>query len=109
MFDLIAMAQAPQNAGGSPPNALLMNLPFFIIILVFIIFIIVPQWRKQKEVREMLKNLAKGDKVLTSGGIIGTVVGVEDDKITIKTSTDSTKLEIARDFIAQKLIDKPTQ
>jgi preprotein translocase subunit YajC len=61
-----------------------------------------PQAKKQKEHRTMIDSLAKGDKVMTSGGIIGTIAGIRDkDNILLVKISDGVKIEISRSSIAQ--------
>jgi len=100
MYLLMAQSGDGQQQG----NPLIGFLPFILLIVVFYFFIIRPQSKRQKEHQEMMKALQKGDRVITTGGIIGSVVGVYEDKIVIKVgSGDGTKLEIAKGFISQKL------
>ena len=67
---------------GSPEDAGWMNLVFIgLIFAVFYFFIIRPQSKKQKEIQEKVSNLKKGDKIVTSGGIIAPVTSVEEDSV----------------------------
>lgn len=67
---------------GSPEDAGWMNLVFIgLIFAVFYFFIIRPQSQKQKEIQEKVSNLEKGDKIVTSGGIIAQVTNVEEDSV----------------------------
>lgn len=78
-------------------------MPFILLILVFYFFLIRPQVKRQKEHQAMLQSLKKGDRVVTSGGLIGTIVGVDDEKVVIKVGDENVKLEVAKGYIAQKL------
>ena len=101
MIHHLFMAQ-PQGQQGS--NPLVGFLPFILLIVVFYFFLIRPQTKKQREHQEMLNSLQKGDRVITNGGIIGTVVGTDEEKVVIKVGgADAVKLEVARGFISQKL------
>ena len=80
-----AFAQASGGAGG-----LSSLLPFLLIFVVFYFFLIRPQQKRAKEHREMVNNVKRGDKIVTSGGLIGTVVKVVDD-------SDTVEVEIAKD------------
>ena len=74
---------------GSPEDAGWMNLVFIgLIFAVFYFFIIRPQQKKQKEIEEKVSNLEKGDKIVTSGGIIAKVTSVEDDSVLAEVDTD---------------------
>lgn len=74
---------------GSPEDAGWMNLVFIgLIFAVFYFFIIRPQQKKQKEIEEKVSNIEKGDKIVTSGGIIAKVTSVEDDSVLAEVDTD---------------------
>ena len=73
------------------------------MILIFVIFyflLIRPQTKERQRHEEMLKALKKGDEIITNGGIIGTVVHVEENRLTVKTG-DNTRLTVDRGRIAQ--------
>lgn len=90
------------GAGPAPGNpmvsTLLMLLQFLPIFLIIWLLIIRPQQKRQKDLEKMLKTLKKGDRVLTTGGIYGTVVGVEDARAVLKVA-DDVKLEFAKSAI----------
>ncbi len=74
---------------GSPEDAGWMNLIFIgLIFAVFYFFIIRPQQKKQKEIEEKVSQLEKGDKIVTSGGIIAKVTNVEDDSVLAEVDTN---------------------
>src|SRR4051812_3257715 len=82
MLNLInsAWAQEASTEVASKSNSLLMNmLPLVLIFAVFYVFIIRPQNKKLKEHQSMIKAIGKGDKVVTGGGIVGTVMKVEPE------------------------------
>lgn len=81
-FIYFLFLQSDGTQGGGSLFGLL--LPFILIFLFFYIFIILPQQRREKKHREMLKRLKKGDYVITSSGIYGTVSKVEDKTVTLK-------------------------
>ena len=85
---LISPAFAQSAAGGSGSLASL--LPFVLIFVVFYFFLIRPQQRRAKEHRQMVETLAKGDKIVTSGGLTGTVVKSVEGQ-------DTVEVEIAKD------------
>ena len=75
---------------------------FFPIIAMFAIFyflLIRPQQKKQKEQQEMIKNLKKGDRVVTTGGMIGTVHTLQDDYVVLKVGDSDAKIEVLRSSI----------
>src|SRR5262245_62634096 len=59
-------------------------IPLLLVFVLFYFLIIVPQRKRQKAVDAMLDNLKSGDKVVTNGGIYGTIVNIEDDKSTMQ-------------------------
>ncbi|MGD9850269.1 MAG: preprotein translocase subunit YajC [Nitrospirales bacterium] len=94
----VAWAQATAGGGDSSPG-LLSLVPFLLIFVVFYFLLIVPQQRRQKKQREMLEALKKGDKIITSSGIWGSITNLDKDTATIQVA-DNTKIRIQRDHIA---------
>jgi preprotein translocase subunit YajC len=81
---------------------------FIMILIMFAIFyflLIRPQQKKQKEHREMVNNLKKDDRVVTSGGIYGKITGVDDQAVTVEI-TDKVRVKVARGNISVVLQDK---
>ena len=74
-------------------------MPFLLIFGVFYFLIIVPQRRRQRELQTMISNLKAGDRVVTTGGIIGTVTVVRERSLLVR-SADKSILEIARSAVA---------
>jgi len=74
-------------------------LPFVAIIAIFYFLIIRPQNKKQKETQKMLSALKKGDKVVTIGGIHGTIQSVREHSVVLKVD-DNTKIEFNRSAIS---------
>lgn len=78
-------------------------LPLILIFLVFWILLIRPQQKKMKQHREMVTNLKRGDKVVTTGGLIGEIIKVNENKeITLEIS-DNVKVQIAGGMISELL------
>ena len=90
--DLSLMAQA---AGGG----LLAFAPLLLIMVIFYVLLILPAQRRQKKTQEMLNALKNGDKVVTSGGIFGTIVGIEGDAIQLRIA-DQVKVKVLRSAIS---------
>ncbi|MCL6589390.1 MAG: preprotein translocase subunit YajC [Firmicutes bacterium] len=67
-------------------GSLMSLLPFILVFVFFWIFLIVPQRKQQKQREAMLKNLKKGDKVITAGGIHGEIIDFDDEDVKIKIS-----------------------
>ena len=94
-FPLSLALQAPAS---SPFGSFGFAIPMLLIVFIFYFLMIMPAQRRQKKVTEMLKNLKNGDKVITNGGIFGTVVGLEDDAIQLRIA-DQVKIKISRNAI----------
>ncbi len=71
-------------------------LPMILIFVVFYFFLIRPQRKKDKQVKDMLNNLKVGDRVCTIGGIYGTIVNIKDETITLSVGKDNVNLVFAR-------------
>ncbi|HMK21318.1 MAG TPA: preprotein translocase subunit YajC [Terriglobales bacterium] len=84
---------AAQAGGGS---GLALFAPVLLIFAVFYFLLIMPQQRRQKKWQQMLADLKTGDKVVTSGGLKGTVFAMKDDSITLRVPPDNLKLEVSR-------------
>ena len=84
-------------------------IPLILIFVIFYFFLIRPQQKKVKEHKLMVENLKRGDKVITSGGIIGTVERITDgDKAEISI-TDNVKVEVIKSTGIQALINNTDQ
>ena len=82
-------------------------IPLILIFVIFYFFLIRPQQKKVKEHKIMVQNLKRGDKVVTSGGIVGTVERVmETDKVEIEIS-ENVKVEIVKSTGIQGLLNTP--
>ncbi len=82
----LLFGQTNQNTGGS---LFALMVPLLVIFGVFYIFIIIPQQRAEKKRQAMLASIKKGDKVITIGGIIGTVNKVDDKFVILKVSQET--------------------
>ncbi len=99
-----AFAQASGEARPANPTiALLLQLLNFVPIFVILYLLLIrPQQQRQKKTEQMIKALKKGDRVVTTGGIIGTVVGVDDTKAVIRIAED-VKVEFSKSAVVQVL------
>lgn len=86
--------------GGNPAVIFMGQMLLFFGIFYFLL--IRPQKREQEKKREMLAALAKGDEVITAGGVIGTILKADDSKLTIKTA-EETRLVVDRGHVTRKL------
>lgn len=71
-------------------------LPMILIFVIFYFVLIRPQRKKDKQVKEMLNNLKKGDRICTIGGIYGTIMNIKDDTITLAVGKDNLSMIVAR-------------
>lgn len=102
---LISPAFAQAGGGAAPGFDLISLLPLVLIFVVFYFLLIRPQQKKMKAHREMVSSLKRGDKVLTSGGIIGTIVKLEDNELLVEIAKD-VRVRVARGMISD-LLSKP--
>ena len=77
-------------------------LPLLVLFGIFYFLIIRPQQKQAKEHKEMLEALKKGDKIITTGGLIAEVVKPEEDFIKVKLN-DDTIVKLAKDYVSKKL------
>lgn len=99
---LISPAAAQAAAPASQPNSMLGLLFPLVLIGVMYFFMMRPQMKRQKEHREMLGKLSKGDEVLTNGGIAGRVVDIEDNFIKVEIA-DRVVVQLQKGAIAAVL------
>ena len=87
MFPFESVAYAQSAGEASSQSAFFQFIPLVLILGVFWFLIIRPQQKKQKAHQRMVDNLNKGDKVVTNGGIFGTIVKVGEDRITLEIAS----------------------
>ncbi len=71
-------------------------LPFVLIAIVFYFLLFMPMQKQKKRQQEMLASLKSGDAVTTTGGIVGTIVSVDGETITVRVKPDNLKLQFSR-------------
>lgn len=71
-------------------------LSWVLIIAVFYFFLIMPERKKHKNMKTMINNVKAGDKIITRGGIYGTIVSLTDDAMVISTGPDNVKMELSK-------------
>ncbi len=99
MFESIAYA-ADAAAGTPQVNPLVQFMPIILMFAIFYFLLIRPQQKKQKELQAMITQLKKGDKVVTSGGILGVISSIQDDYVVLAVGDSDTKIEILKSAIA---------
>ena len=71
--------------------------PIILMVVIFYLVLFLPMRRRQRKADDMLKNLKNGDRVVTTGGVIGTIVALgEDNTLTLRVKPDNLKLQFAR-------------
>lgn len=98
MIDLAYAMGSPPSGGGGPASMLIQLVPIALVLGIFFFLVIRPQQRERRRREEMLAAIKKGDRVITSGGLIGTVVGVTERRVTLKFG-DSVRVECLRSAI----------
>src|SRR5438094_4858705 len=87
--------QAPAAA-----NPVMSFLPLVFIVAIFYFLVFMPMQRQKKQTARMLAELQSGSEVLTSGGIVGTIVSISGDTIILRVKPDNIKLQIARSAVS---------
>jgi preprotein translocase subunit YajC len=88
------LAQATGSGGGA-----LMWLPLVLIFVIFYFLLIMPQQKRQKKWQQMLTELKTGDRVMTQGGIAGTIVALRDTSIHLRVPPDNLRLEVSKNAV----------
>ncbi len=103
MFDQIAYAMGGSGQGGQ--QGLGMFLPLILLFGIFYFLLIRPQQKRQREHKELLSNLKKGDQVITAGGLHGRITGLTDTVVTLEI-TEKVRVKVARSQISTKLLQQ---
>ncbi|MDE3164636.1 MAG: preprotein translocase subunit YajC, partial [Acidobacteriota bacterium] len=81
-------------------NPLVGFLPILLIFGIFYFLLFLPMQRQRKQTQKMLSALENGQTVVTSGGIVGTIVAIEGDQITLRVKPDNVKLQVMRSAVS---------
>ncbi|MCL2764601.1 MAG: preprotein translocase subunit YajC [Treponema sp.] len=98
-FILPLLMAGPAGAEGNPADAWTAFIPFVAVILIFYLLIIRPQSKKRKETEKMIAALKKGDRIVTIGGLYGTIQSIKETTVIVKAD-DNVKLEFLRSAIS---------
>ena len=98
-------APAQGQGGGNPMSLIFMIIAIFAVMYFLMIR---PQQRQKRQHQDMLSQLGKGDKVVTTGGIHGTVAGIKDSSVIVKIA-DNVKVEVNRSAISQIVSSKSSK
>lgn len=101
-MEFLALMAPPQGGdGGGGGSSFLGFLPIILIFLIFYFLVLRPHSKRQKDLAKMVESLKQGDRVLTSGGLFGTVVSQkEDGNVFVIKIADQVKVEVAKSAIA---------
>ncbi len=91
-----------QTSGQGQSNPIFSLLPLILIFVVFYFLLILPQQKRQKQHQQLLNSLKKGDRVITSSGIYGTIANVKDNIINLVIA-DGVKVDIDKNHIVAKI------
>lgn len=90
----------------APSNPVLGFLPILLIFAIFYFLLFLPMQRQKKQQQKMLKELQAGSVVVTSGGIVGTIMAIDGDTIVLRVKPDGVKLQMARSAVAALVPEK---
>lgn len=99
-FSSIAYAQEGAGTPAGPP-AIVSFFPLILIFVIFYFLLIRPQQKKAKEHKGMVANLKKGDHVITSGGVHGTITNVSDDTVNIEIA-NQVRIKVTKSHVSSK-------
>jgi preprotein translocase subunit YajC len=94
MHSFAFLLQSPTAA-----NPALSFLPLVVIVAIFYFLVFMPMQRQKKQQAQMLANLDAGTEVLTTGGIVGTIVSISGDTLILRVKPDNIKLQVARSAV----------
>ncbi len=90
------------------PNSLLGFLPILLIFGIFYFLLFLPMQRQKKQTAQMLAELQNGDSVVTSGGVVGTIVAIDNETLILRVKPDNLKLQFARSSVTSKVTATPS-
>jgi preprotein translocase subunit YajC len=91
------------------PNPLMGFLPIVFIVLIFYFLVFMPMQKQKKQQAQMLAGLQAGHEVLTTGGIVGTIVNVDEENLILRVKPDNVKLLIKRSAVASLVTPPKTE
>ena len=98
----LAILMAPREGGSA---GIIFMVQMVLIFVIFYFLLIRPQSKERQRHEGMLKGLKKGDEIITNGGLIGTIVHVEENRLTLRTG-ENTRVTVDRGRVAQLLASK---
>lgn len=95
-FAFLLQQQAPTPT----TNPAMSFLPLIFIVAIFYFLVFMPMQRQKKQQAQMLSNLQSGSEVVTTGGIVGTIVNISGDTLILRVKPDNIKLQVTRSAVA---------
>jgi len=100
MFISTAYAQTATGAAAGGANPFMQLLPLIAIFVIFYFFLIRPQQKRMKQHREMVNNVKRGDKVVTSGGLVGKVTRVDEAEVQVEIA-EGVRVQVVKSTLAE--------
>lgn len=101
MFLNILLQQTPAAS-----NPIMGFLPVLLIFGIFYFLLFMPMQRQKKQQKQMLAELKNGDTVVTSGGVVGSIVSLEGDNLVLRVKPDNVKIQFLRSAVSGRLSDE---
>jgi len=110
LVDIVYAMGAPPggSAPGGAAGGFASLVPLILMFVIFYFLLIRPQQKKAKEHREMVNSLRKGDRIMTSGGILGQIVALDEETISMEIA-DKVRIKVGRGYVASLMNQKPSQ
>ncbi len=105
---LLGFIQDAPAASRPQGNFITALLPFILVFVIFYLLIIMPSRKKQRRHQEMIRALKPGDKIVTTGGIYASIMGVKEDRLEVKISSN-VKIEITKNSVGTILSQQKKQ
>jgi preprotein translocase subunit YajC len=98
---VVNWAYAAAGGAGAPEASPMWSfvVPMIFMVVIFYFLLIRPQQKKAKEHKSLLENLKQGDRIMTSGGLIGTIIKIDDQIVSVEIA-DRVRVDLARPYIA---------
>jgi len=99
----------PPGGSGEAPSFLVQMMPFFVIFAIIYFMMIRPQQQEHKKRMEMLENLKKGDRIVTTGGIIGRIDHLKGKDVVVVQIANNVKVEMRRSAVGEVITKENTE
>ena len=92
--------------GQAPSNPILGFLPILLIFAIFYFLLFLPMQRQRKQQQKLLRELQPGNLVVTSGGVMGTIVSLDNETVILRVKPDNLKIQVTRSSVAGLVPEK---